>query len=286
VQQQFELGAIPKSEVLSQQATLAATKATLPPLEKALAQTRDRLTALLGRFPSQEPKEEFGLASLTLPAELPVSLPSRLVADRPDVRAAAATLHAASDEIGVAIANELPQFRITGQYGSSALGFSTLFTPTTALWSVAGSVAATLFDGGTLLHKRRAAVAAFDQAAAQYRSTVLAAFQNVADALHALQSDADALRAQAMAEQTAAASLDLAQKQFQFGAISYPTLLAAEQSYQQARINLVQAQAARYSDTAALFQALGGGWWHRTDVAATAKGTPDRFWLPTSAAQH
>ncbi len=286
VQQQFELGAVAKSEVLSQQATLAATRASLPGLEKQLSQTRDQLTALLGRYPSQEPEATFELADLSLPQQLPLSLPSALVAERPDVRAADATLHAASANIGVAIANELPQFTISGEVGSMALGFSSLFTPATTIWSIAGGVATTVFDGGTLLHKKRAAVAAFQEAAAQYRSTVISAFQNVADALHALESDANALAAQVAAEQSAAASLDLARRQFALGAISYPTLLNAETTYEQARINLVQAEATRFSDTAGLFQALGGGWWHRTDVTEAAVGTPDRIWLPGEDPQH
>jgi NodT family efflux transporter outer membrane factor (OMF) lipoprotein len=286
VQRQFELGGAAKSDVLQQQATLTATQATLPPLQKQLAQTRDQLTALLGRFPNQQPAAQFQLTSLRLPTDLPVSLPSQLVAQRPDIRAAEATLHAASANVGVAIANQLPQFTITGQYGSQALGFSNLFTPASAIWSIAGGVTQKLFDAGQLLHKKRAAVAAFDQAAEQYRSTVIKAFQNVADSLHALQSDADALRAQATAEQTAAASLDLAEDQYRLGAIAYLTLADAQRTYQQARINLVQAQANRFADTAALFQALGGGWWHRNDVSPNAIGTPDRFGISLSATQY
>ncbi len=286
VEQQFELGAVAKAEVLSQQATLAATRASLPGLEKELSQTQDRLADLIGRYPSQAPQAQFDLPGLTLPEQLPVSLPSALVAERPDVRAADATLHAASANVGVAIANELPQFSISGEFGSMALGVGSLFTPATTIWSAVGGVATTVFDGGTLLHKKRAAVAAFQQAAAQYRSTVLGAFQNVADALHALESDADALAAQVTAEQAAAASLELARQQFTLGAISYPTLLNAETSYEQARINLVQAEATRFADTAGLFQALGGGWWHRTDVAEATKGSPDRFWLPGEAPGH
>jgi NodT family efflux transporter outer membrane factor (OMF) lipoprotein len=286
VQNQFTLGGASRADVLSQQATLTATEATLPPLEKQLAQTRDQLTALLGRFPNQEPAAHFDLAGLQLPTELPLSLPSQLVQRRPDIRAAEATLHQASANVGVAVANELPQFSITGQYGTESTGFTNLFTPATAIWSIAGGVTQTLFDAGTLLHKKRAAVAAFDQAAAQYRSAVIKAFQNVADALRALQADAAALRAQAEAEQTAAASLDLSRDQFRLGAITYLTLADAERTYQQAHINLVQAEASRFSDTAALFQALGGGWWHRTDVAPDAIGTPDRFWISLSAQQH
>ncbi len=286
VRRQFALGGTAKSDVLTQQATLTATEATLPPLEKQLAQTRNQLTALLGRFPNQAPADRFALAGLQLPTKLPLSLPSQLVDQRPDVRAAEASLHAASANVGVAVANELPQFSITGQYGTQALGFTNLFTPATGIWSIVGGVTQTLFNGGTLLHKKRAADAAFDQAAAQYRSTVIKAFQNVADALRALQADADALRAQAEAVQTAAASLTLSRDQFRFGAITYLTLDNAERTYQQAKLNLVQAQAARYADTAALFQALGGGWWHRNDVAPDTVGRPDRFGISLSTQQH
>lgn len=286
VQRQFDLGGAAKSDVLSQQATLTATEATLPPLQKQLAQTRDQLTALLGRFPNQQPAAQFQLANLRLPTELPVSLPSQLVAQRPDIRAAEAALHEASANVGVAIANQLPQFTITGQYGTEALGFTNLFTPATAIWAVAGGVTQKLFDAGQLLHKKRAAVASFNEAAAQYRSTVIKAFQNVADTLHALQSDADALRSQAVAAQTAAASLDLARQQYQLGAIAYLTLADAQRTYQQARINLVQAEANRFADTAALFEALGGGWWHRGDVAPGAIGTPDRFGISLAATKY
>jgi NodT family efflux transporter outer membrane factor (OMF) lipoprotein len=285
VRQQFNLGSAARSDVLTQQATLMQTVATLPPLEKQLAQTRDQLTALLGRFPNQPPAAQFRLASLHLPTELPLSLPSQLVEQRPDVRAAQATLHAASANVGVAIANELPQFTITGDYGREALGFANFFNPMNAVWTIAGGVTQTLFDAGTLLHKKRAAVAAFDQAAAQYRSTVVKAFQNVADSLHALEADADAVRAQAEADATARASFDLASEQYRLGTITYLTLDTAERTWQQARINLVQAEGDRYADTAALFQALGGGWWHRNDVASDAIGRPDRFGVSLSSKQ-
>jgi NodT family efflux transporter outer membrane factor (OMF) lipoprotein len=283
VSQQFELGSASKADVLQQEATLAQTRATLPPLQKQLAQTRDQLKALAGRFPSQEPSEIFDLAKLKLPRDLPVSLPSRLVEQRPDVRAAEAQFHAASANVGVAIANQLPQFSITGSLGTEATRLSNVFSPGTGVWSIAGSVAQTLFDAGTLMHKKRAAVAAFEQAAAQYRSTVIKAFQNVADALRALQSDADALVAQAAAERSAFASLDLSRRQYQLGAITYLTLLNAERTWEQALVNLVQAEANRYSDTAALFQALGGGWWNRTDVAPMPNG-PDRLVIPIYSA--
>jgi outer membrane protein TolC len=139
-------------------------------------------------------------------------------------------------------------------------------TPGTAFWTVAGNVAQTVFDAGTLLHKRRAADAAFDQAAAMYRSTVITALQNVADALHAVQSDAETLKAAVAAERAAFKSLEIARRQLQLGAIGYLGLLTAENTYDTALLALVQAQAARYADTAALFQALGGGWWNRADA--------------------
>ena len=267
VRQRFTLGGASQADVLQQEAQLQQTRATLPPLQKQLAQTRNRLTALAGQLPAHEVAETFELDSLHLPDELPVSLPSQLIEQRPDIRAAEAQLHAASAEIGVATANQLPQFTISAALGTAASGFTNMFAPGTGTWSIAGGIAQTLFDAGTLLHKKRAAVAAFEQTAAQYRSTVIKACQNVADALRALQADADAMVAQATAERAAVASLDLARRQYQLGAIDYLTLLNAQRTWQQARISLVQAQANRYADTAALFQALGGGWWHRADVA-------------------
>ena len=246
VRQRFTLGAASQADVLTQEAQLAQTRTTLPPLQKQLAQTRNQLTALSGQLPSHETSETFSLDSMHLPQDLPISLPSQLVEQRPDVRAAEAQLHSASAEIGVATANQLPQFTISGTVGTAALGFSNMFAPGTGVWSIIGGVTQTLFDAGTLLHKKRAAVDAFDQTAAQYRSTVIKACQNVADALRALQSDADAIVAQSAAERSAFASLDLAQRQYQLGGIDYLTLLNAQRTWQQARISLVQAEANRY----------------------------------------
>jgi NodT family efflux transporter outer membrane factor (OMF) lipoprotein len=268
LRKQFEFGQVAGADVAAVEATLAQAQATLPPLQKQLAVQRDLLTALIGRLPSQEPAEKFDLASLQLPQELPVSLPSNLVDQRPDIQSAQAQLHAASALIGVAIAAQLPQFTLTANAGTVANQIGQLFiTPGTAFWTVAGNVAQTIFDAGTLLHKKRAADAAFDETAAMYRSTVITAFQNVADALHALQSDAETLKAAVAAERAASKSLEIARRQLQLGAIGYLGLLTTENTYQTALIALVQAQAARYADTAALFQALGGGWWNREDVA-------------------
>ncbi|MGC2523552.1 MAG: efflux transporter outer membrane subunit [Stellaceae bacterium] len=269
LRRQLALGAVAGADVAAQEAALAQAQAMLPPLQKQLEVERDMLTALLGRFPNQQPAETFDLASLQLPYELPVSLPSKLVEQRPDVRSAEAQLHAASAQIGVAVAARLPQFSLTGNAGTTALTFAGLATPGNVFWTLAGNVTQTVFDAGTLLHKQRAAEAAFDQAAAQYRSTVIAALQNVADSLRALQSDADALKAAAAAQQAAAASLDITRRQLQLGAVNYLALLTAESAYQTSLTNVVQAQASRYADTAALFQALGGGWWNRADLAPT-----------------
>ena len=220
----------------------------------------------LGRVPQSGLAEKFELSSLQLPQELPLSLPSQLVEQRPDVRQAEENLHSASALIGVAVANRLPNFALTADAGSMAVVLSHMFAGGTGFWDVGAGVTQPIFDGGTLLHRERAAKAAYTQAAEQYRSTVLTAFQNVADTLNALQQDADGLKAAAAAKDAAGVTLDLAKKQFQSGYANYLALLSAEQAYQQAVINLVQAQANRYADTAALFQALGGGWWNRPDI--------------------
>jgi NodT family efflux transporter outer membrane factor (OMF) lipoprotein len=267
VRHQFEGGAAARTDVLTQESEVATAQATLPPLQKQLEQQQHVLLALVGRFPSETRRERITLASLRLPTDLPLSLPSQLVAQRPDVRAAEAQLHQASAQVGVAIANRLPQFNLSGSYGTAALTTATMFAPSTIVWTAVASGTQPIFHGFTLLHQQRAAEAGYDLAEAQYRNTVLQAFQNVADALRALQLDAATLKAQRAALRAASDTLDLARGQYRLGAITYVTLLNAQRSYQQARLATVQAQAARYADTAALFQALGGGWWNRADVA-------------------
>src|SRR6185437_4809968 len=251
---------------------LAQAKATLPPLIKQEAQLRDQLAVLTGRFPSQLPEQQFTLANLQLPGDLPLSLPSALVQQRPDIRQAEANLHAASAQVGIATANRFPNITLSADKGSTALAIGDLFKAGTGFWNIAADIAAPIFEGGTLLHQQRAAKAAYTQAAEEYRGTVLGAFQNVADTLAALQQDADALNAAATAERAAQTTLDLSQRQLRDGYIDTLALLNAEQSYQQARIALVQAQADRYADTAALFHALGGGWWHRVEFAEKNDG--------------
>jgi NodT family efflux transporter outer membrane factor (OMF) lipoprotein len=266
VRSEFELGGASEADVLAQQTLLAQSEATLPPLKKQLEIERDLLRALTGHFPDQDVGENFDLANLKLPENLPLSLPSQLVEQRPDVRADEALVHQASAGIGVATANMLPKFTLSGSLGSFAGG---ALNPGILAFSVLAGVAQPIFEGGTLLHRKRAAVAAYDQALAQYRYTVLVAFQNVADSLHALQADADFVKAQAAATRSASESFRVAKEQYQMGYIPYTTLLAAEYAYQQTLITLVQAEASRYADTAALFQALGGGWWNRSDVVAS-----------------
>jgi NodT family efflux transporter outer membrane factor (OMF) lipoprotein len=255
---EWELGAIAEGDVYAQEAALAQLEATLPPLRRQLQISRDSLAALTGRMPADFKPPRFELDQLRLPTDLPLGVPSELVERRPDVRAAEAQLHAATAQVGVAIANLLPQVTITGDAGSSATAMGDLFKAGTGFWSLGAGLTQTLFEGGTLIHRKRAADAALDQAGALYRAAVLTAFQNVADALHALDTDADALRAATRSEEAAKKSLDVVRHQLELGSISYLALVNAEQAYQQALILVVQARANRYADTAALFQALGG----------------------------
>ncbi len=263
VDEQLRLGAVPVANLLAQQAQIAQLTATLPPLEKELELTRHRLAVLAGRFPGEGGLPVFTLDEMQLPQKLPVSLPSSLVRQRPDIRGAEELLHAASADVGVATANLYPQITLTGSLGSEGTHIEELFTSGTSIWSLGAGLLQPIFHGGELTAKRRAAIAAYDAAAAQYRDTVLQAFQNVADVLRALGDDAAALQALTEAEKAARESFDVAREQFRQGAVSYLTLRDAERQYPQARLAVVPARAARFADTAALFQALGGGWWNR-----------------------
>ena len=253
IEKQFQLGAVARLTLTTQRTQVEQTRALVPPLERDLAKTRHQLAVLSGKLPSEATLPEFDLDAIVLPQELPISVPSALTRQRPDVQAAEALLHQASAQIGVATANEYPKINLTGSIGAG------LLQP--------------LFHAGELEARRRAAVAAYDQAEAQYRQTVLLAFQNVADALRALEADARALKAQADATAFARETLDLTTRQYQLGGSSIIALLIAQQQYQQERLNLVAAQSARYADTAALFQALGGGWWNRDPQAAASSGS-------------
>jgi NodT family efflux transporter outer membrane factor (OMF) lipoprotein len=259
---QLRLGYVTRLDVAQQELALAQARALLPPLQRQLAQTRDLIRALAGSAPDHDVPETFTLDALHLPEHLPLSLPSQLIEQRPDVLAAEAQVRSASAQVGVAVANRLPQFSLNATYGGQATKLTQLFGNSGTFWSVIGNASQPLFDAGTLRHRQNAAEQALAQAAAQYRSTVITAFQNVADSLHALYTDADALQSAVEVEQAAKVTLDVSRRQFQAGYANGLAVLTAQQAYQQAVIARVQAQAARLGDTAALFQALGGGWWN------------------------
>jgi NodT family efflux transporter outer membrane factor (OMF) lipoprotein len=268
LRQQFKLGYVMRLDVAAQESALAQAKELLPPLQKELEQTRDLIRALVGNLPNEDVTETFELDSLQLPRELPISVPAKLIVQRPDVMAAQAQLHAANADVGVAVANMLPQFSITGAAGGTATAFDWMFRSGGPFWNVVGGVSAPIFQGGTLWHRKRAADQALKQAAYQYQATVIAAYQNVADSLHASLSDADALGAAVEAENAAKVTFDLTRRQLDAGYVNYLALLSAEAAYSQALLNRIQAQAVRFGDTVALFQALGGGWWERDAKAA------------------
>ena len=259
---QLKAGYVSRLELAMQENALAQAKQLLPPLQKQFEQNRNLMRMLSGATQEDE-VPAFELDALHLPQELPLSLPSLLVEQRPDVRAAEAQLQAASAQVGVARAARLPQFSIDASWGGAASHFSQMFWNSGKFFDLALNMTQPLFAGGTLLHRERAAREALRQAAAQYRSTVLIAFQNVADTLHAIHTDAEALKATAEVADTARASLDLTRRQHQRGYLDRLALIAAEQTYRQAQLSLAQAQATRLGDTAALFQSLGGGWWQR-----------------------
>jgi NodT family efflux transporter outer membrane factor (OMF) lipoprotein len=260
LKRQFDLGQAARADMLAQEAALAAAEQLLPPLEKQLALQRDLLTALAGQYAADEIVQKFDLAHLKLPANLPISLPSKLVDQRPDVRAAEAGMHSASALVGVSIAARLPNFVLSANGGSTAFNWAQSFVPGTGFYTLAASATAPIFDGFTLYNKQKAAEAALEQAETLYRATVITAFQNVADALRALQADARAMQAAVHAEETAKASLDVVEKMLNAGQVNQLAVLNAQQTYLTAAVIRVQTEANRLADTAALFMALGGGW--------------------------
>jgi NodT family efflux transporter outer membrane factor (OMF) lipoprotein len=262
---QQQAGQVSGLDVAAQEALVAQTEATLPPLRKALAQQRDSLTVLSGHLPGEGLPERFEFANLKLPRKLPVSLPSDLVSQRPDVRAAEESFHASCALVGVAIANRLPQVSLTGDIGRSGTSINQLFSNNPAFFFYTGiaSTSQVLFDGFTLQQKQRAAEAGVDQAAADYRLAVLTAFQNVADTLYAIRYDNDSLQKAVLAEEATAKTLQLTRTQLSQGQVAIQTVLGAQTSNLQASLIVIQAQTNRYTDTVGLFQALGGGWWNR-----------------------
>ncbi len=262
---EFALGQIAQADVVQQQAALAVSQQLLAPLERQLAIQRNLLTALAGRLPNDPVAQSFTFSALRLPTRLPVSFPSDLVRQRPDVQAADAFVHQASADVGVALANRLPQFKISSDGGSSAINLTELATGPAGFYSVVGAVAQPLFDAGTLYHRQRASQDSLIEAQARYKSTVISAFQNVADSLRALQSDAQVVKAASAAEAATSKSFDLLRKERTAGAANVLQVFVSQQAYLSALTTSVQAKAAQYADTVALFQALGGGWWNRAD---------------------
>jgi NodT family efflux transporter outer membrane factor (OMF) lipoprotein len=269
---QARAGTVPYSNVLSLESQLASFEATIPQLRQKLTQSDDLLATLAGHTPAEWTPPEMSLAELTLPADLPVSLPSDLVRQRPDILAAEATAHAASANIGVATAAMLPSVTLSGAYGNNSLAVDRLFSSAGHFWSFGGDVTAPLFEGGKLWFQRKAAIDAYRQAMAAYRQTVLSAFAQVADTLGALDHDAAALEAQEKALRTAEEALHLVQANYAAGLATYLDVLTADTQYYQAKISDLETIALRYQDTVALFAALGGGWWNvgRPEAAAAA----------------
>jgi NodT family efflux transporter outer membrane factor (OMF) lipoprotein len=270
LRRQYDNGQIGLADVVTQETAVAQARLLLVPLEKQLAQQRDLLANLTGRFPSEEIAATFRLGSFRVPRAIPLTVPAELVRQRPDIRVAEANLHVANAQIGVAIANRLPKITLTGNAGSTASALSKLFTPGTGFWLIAGDAAQTVFDAGTLYNRQRAAEETFNQVSAQYRGTVLTAFQNVADTLRALQADSRAVSAAVAAERSAARNIELVRKQVEEGQFSISVLITAQQAFLQTSLARVQAEASRLADIVALFQALGGGWWNRPPPVATA----------------
>jgi len=260
---QAQAGTVSYSNVLSLESQLASFEATVPQLEQKLTQSDDLLATLAGHPPAEWLAPDIGLADLTLPSDLPVTLPSDLVHQRPDILVAEATAHSASAQVGVATAALLPSIDLTGNYGTNGLTTGTLFAANGRAWSVGAGVTAPLLQGGTLWFKRKAAIDSYQQASALYRATVLGAFGQVADTLRALEHDAAALKAEESAVTSAEAALHLVQTNYAAGLNTYLDVLNADTQYHQATINDLQAVATRYQDTVALYVALGGGWWNR-----------------------
>ena len=272
LKEQLGAGQVTLADIASQEAALAQVKQTLPALEKQLLAERNLMIAMSGHFAGEGLPERFRFLDLRLPRDLPVSLPSDVVRQRPDVRAAEASLHTATAQVGVAIANRFPQFNLTANAGTTGAVLSklaSLSSPASAFWALAASASQVLFDGFSREQRQRAAEAGLDEAAAQYRSTVIGAFRNVADSLQAVEATARIMRAAKRGEAAAKKSVDVTRDQFRFGETSTLQLLNAQQSYLQALLAVAQARANRYANTVALFQALGGGWWNRSQWGTT-----------------
>jgi NodT family efflux transporter outer membrane factor (OMF) lipoprotein len=269
----YRLGADSQFDVFTQESQLASSEARLPVLEQSRDAERHLLATYLGKYPSEATGLSTpALADLHLPGTLPVSLPSVLVEQRPDIRAAEAQLRAANAQVGEAVARLYPNLELTGDFGDQSNNGGRLFEPASRIWDLAASLVLPLFEGGALEAQKHAAESAYQAVFANYRSTVLGAFLNVADILRALQHDAKVLDAQARALDAAQRGFTLVRAEYQAGAVNYLSVLTSETQYQNARIAFLQAAAQRYADTAALYVALGGGQWTTEKNASRADG--------------
>lgn len=259
---QAQAGVVPYTNLLSLQSQLATLEATLPPLRQKLSQTEHLLATLVGRTPAEWVPQEVELTDLTLPGELPITLPSQFVQQRPDILAAEALLHSASAGIGVATAALFPSFTLSGAYGVGSNSTTNLFKSNSSFWNLGANISAPLFHGGTLWFERKAALDAYQFSLANYRQTVLSAFAQVADILRALEHDAELVQAQSLALSASEEAQRLILVNYQSGTANYVQVLIANGQYQQAKIGYLQAQAQRFQDTVALFVSLGGGWWN------------------------
>lgn len=283
MQHRYRLGAVPYLDVVNQRGQVAAARATLPPLAQRLAQTRHQLAVLAGQYPSQWKAHAWTLAGLRLPENLPVSLPSTLVQQRPDIRAAEAQMRAANAQVGIDTARMYPVISLTANFGQESPTLSNFFNPAGNIWSIASDLTQPLFQGGTLRAQRRASQEAYRAMAADYRKTVLGAFGQVADALRAVENDAVALKTQRQALDAAREALALARSQYAAGAVDYLQVLSAQIAYRNARIATLQARAQRLRDTVGLFAAIGGGWWPHAAGSETAAAKDHRGTGPSAS---
>lgn len=265
MQERLKAGGVARVDVQRQQAELAQTQALIPGLSQQLDATRHQLAVYTGQTPASAQLPEFRLEDMQLPDTLPVSLPSELARRRPDIRAAEALLHQASANIGVATANLYPQITLTASGGTQEMRARDLFSSLN-VWSLAAGVVQPIFHGGELHAQKRAKEAAYEQSLGAYRQAVLQGLQNVADSLRALEADAGTLQARADNAQQTHDTLSIVSEQYRLGGVSQLTLLDAERQARQAALDLSQARATRLADSAALIQALGGGWWGEESV--------------------
>lgn len=274
IRRQVGAGYASRLDLAQQEVALAQARQQLPALAKQQALACDLLKVLTGRRPDEALPALPDFTQIRLPAQLPLSLPARLVEQRPDIRAAEEQLHSASARVGVATAARLPQFSIDANWGGAAGRVSQMFLPSGRFFALSGTVAQTLFDGGQNKSRQAAAQANLQQADATYRATVLSALQNVADTLHAIQSNTAIVEAADQAQQRARAAHGLVERQLDKGYVDRLALITAQQALLQTEQSLAQAQATRLADTVALYQALGGGWWNRPAVAERDTGAP------------